>query len=255
MQLHWHRAVRSAHRQLMDHNRQTSSMQSLSLPNAISAAFSQLFSPPFRSVLWKSIGLTIALFVGFWFALQAANETFLSPLLSDYGWAATAVTWLLGTGLVLGMGFLIAPVTSVFAGIFLDDIAEEVERVHYPQDQPGRALSLNESIGITLRFFGLVLIGNFIALLMVLFFGLGVIIFFLLNGYLLGREYFQFAALRHLSWNETEALRQKYGLEIFLAGLCIALVLSIPIVNFLTPLFAGALMVHVFKRIQNKATR
>lgn len=228
-------------------------MNNQGLIGAISKSLSQLFSKPFRSVLWKSIGLTIALFIGFWFVLQAAHATFLAPLLADYAWVSTMLAWLLGAGLVIGMGFLIAPVTSVFAGVFLDEIADEVEGRHYPHDPKGVPLSLSQSIGITARFLGLVVIGNLIALALVLFLGLGVLIFFLLNGYLLGREYFQFAALRHRPMDEVTALQQHHGGEIFLAGLAIAAVLTIPIVNFLTPLFAGALMVHIYKGIEAKS--
>ena len=228
-------------------------MSNQGLIGAISKSLSQLFSKPFRSVLWKSIGLTIALFIGFWFVLQAAHATFLAPLLADYAWVSTMLAWVLGAGLVIGMGFLIAPVTSVFAGVFLDEIADEVEGRHYPHDPKGVPLSLSQSIGITARFLGLVVIGNLIALALVLFLGLGVLIFFLLNGYLLGREYFQFAALRHRPMDEVTALQQRHGGEIFLAGLAIAAVLTIPIVNFLTPLFAGALMVHIYKGIEAKS--
>ena len=151
------------------------------------------------------------------------------------------------------MGFLIAPGYFVFAGVFLDEIAEEVRSYPLSSDNPGKALSVSRSIGITARFFGLVLLGNFVALMLVMFLGLGVLVFFLLNGYLLGREYFQFAALRHHTSQEVETLRQKYSFEIFIAGLAIAVVLSIPIVNLLTPLFAGALMVHVYKGVAAKA--
>ena len=228
-------------------------MNNQGLIGAISKSLSQLFSKPFRSVLWKSIGLTIAMFVGFWFVLQAANAAFLAPLLAGYEWASIMLTWVLGAGLIIGMGFLIAPVTSVFAGVFLDEIADEVEERHYPHDPKGVPLALSQSIGITARFLGLVIIGNLIALILVLFLGLGVLIFFLLNGYLLGREYFQFAALRHRSMEEVTALQQRHGGEIFLAGLAIAAVLTIPIVNFLTPLFAGALMVHIYKGIEAKS--
>ena len=230
-------------------------MNNQGLIGAISKSLSQLFSKPFRSVWWKSIGLTIAMFVGFWFVLQAANAAFLAPLLAGYEWASIMLTWVLGAGLIIGMGFLIAPVTSVFAGVFLDEIADEVEERHYPHDPKGVPLALSQSIGITARFLGLVIIGNLIALILVLFLGLGVLIFFLLNGYLLGREYFQFAALRHRSMEEVTALQQRHGGEIFLAGLAIAAVLTIPIVNFLTPLFAGALMVHIYKGIEAKSAQ
>ncbi|NKB51913.1 MAG: sulfate transporter family protein [Rhizobiaceae bacterium] len=228
-------------------------MSEQGLIGAILKTLSQMFSPPFRSVLWKSLGLTIALFVGFWIILQAGYGAFLAPMLADYSLANTMLAWLLGAGLVLGMGFLVAPVSSVFAGVFLDEIADEVETIHYPGDPGGRPLGITQSIGITARFFGLVVVGNLIALMLVLFLGLGVLIFFLLNGYLLGREYFQFAALRHRSLEEVTEMQKRFGSEIFFAGLAIAVVLIIPIVNFLTPLFAGALMVHVYKRIERKS--
>lgn len=225
------------------------------LANAVSQSLSQLFSPPFRSVLWKSIGLTVAMLIGIWFVAQTLVTALLLPLIGLETWTATAITWLLGTGLVIGMGFLIAPVTSIFAGVFLDDIAEAVEQKHYPGHRPGTALPLTQSMAIAVRFFGLVLIGNLIALLLVLFLGLGIVIFFVLNGYLLGREYFQFAALRHVDQDEAAAIRDRNGIEIFLAGLLIAVVLAIPVVNLLTPLFAGALMTHVFKGIELKSTQ
>lgn len=222
------------------------------LIDAVSRSLSQLFSAPFRSVLWKSMGLTIALLVGLWVALEALVSTILIPFLGPWPWLSTVLSWVFGTGLLVGMGFLIAPVTSIFAGVFLDEIAEEVEQRYYPDDAPGKALPLTTSIGIALRFFGLVLVGNLIALMLVLFLGLGVLVFFLVNGYLLGREYFQFAALRHVTVERAEEIRQKHAGSIFLGGLLISGVLAIPLVNLLTPLFAGALMLHVFKWTQRQ---
>jgi len=224
------------------------------LLDSISRSVSQLLSAPFRAVLWKSIGLTLALLLGLWFAMEALLSTFLLPFLGPWPWVSTALTWIFGAGLVLGMGFLIAPVSSIFAGVFLDDIADEVEKAHYPDDPPGKALPLTSSIGITLRFLGLVILGNLLALILFFFLGIGVIVFFAVNGYLLGREYFQFAALRHVSLEQAEILRKQHSTTIFLSGLAIAALLSIPFINLMTPLFAGALMVHVFKYVANSAT-
>ena len=222
------------------------------LANAVSRSVSQLLSAPFRSVLWKSLGLTIVLLIGLWFLLETLVSTFLMPFLGPWPWLTTALSWLLGAGLLVGMGFLIAPVTSIFAGVFLDDVAAEVERQYYPDDTPGTEVPMAQSIGIALRFFGLVLLANLVALMLVLFLGLGVIVFFVVNGYLLGREYFQFAALRHVTLEQAEELRQRHKLTIFLGGLLIAGLVSIPFVNLLTPLFAGALMLHVFKYVERK---
>ena len=141
---------------------------------------------------------------------------------------------------------------TYFAGIFLDEIAEAVEARHYPDDPSGIALPLSRSLVMALKFFGLVLAANFVALILVLFLGFGVLIFFIVNGYLLGREYFQFAALRHTSSLRAEELRQQHGFQIFLAGLVIAALLAIPIVNLTTPILAAALMVHIYKNLDAK---
>ncbi|MEO0545642.1 MAG: sulfate transporter family protein [Pseudomonadota bacterium] len=226
------------------------------LQTAVSRTLNQIFTPPFRSVLWKSIGITIALLVGLWFVLEAVVSTFLLPFLGPWPWLTTSITWLLGTGLLVGMGFLIAPVSSMFAGVFLDDIADAVEGKHYTADLPGRAVPLSKSIMMTLKFLLLVAGANLAALTLVLFFGLGVIVFFVVNGYLLGREYFQFAALRHMDIAEADKLRKDNAGTIFLGGLLIAGLLAIPFANLLTPLFAGALMVHVCKglAVEREAT-
>ena len=226
------------------------------LANAIGRTLTQIVSPPFRAVLWKSVGLTIALFVALWFGLEFAVSTFLTPVLGPFawgGWVTTALAWLLGAGIVVGAGFLLAPVTSVFAGLFLDDVADAVEREFYPDDPPGRPLPLGRSIAITARFLALVVGANLLALVLVLAVGLGVAVFFVVNGYLLGREYFQFAALRHRSYEEADALRRRHGGTVFLAGLAIAGILAVPVVNLLTPLFAAALMVHLHRALAARA--
>ena len=219
------------------------------LVQAATAAVGQVLSPPFRSVLWKALGLTIVLLVALWFVLEVSISTFLAPVLGPWPWVTTALAWLLGAGLLIGAPFLIAPVSSVFAGIFLDDVAEAVERRHYGEGAVGRALPLGRSVAIAVRFFGLVVVANLVALVLFLVLGLGVIVFFVANGYLLGREYFQFAALRHVDAETADRMRARHATTIFLAGLMISGVLSIPLVNLLTPLFAAALMVHVFKRV------
>jgi CysZ protein len=222
------------------------------IANAAITTATQLFSAPFRAVLWKSLGLTIALFIGLSFALEALVSTFLLPFLGPWPWLSTAIAFVLGAGVFVAMGFLIAPVMTVFAGIFLDEVAEVVEETHYPADLPGKALPIIGSTLMSVRFLALVLGVNILALILMLFFGLGVVIFFLANGYLLGREYFQFAAMRHGTEEEADALRKRHATTIFIAGLLIAGLLAVPILNLLVPLFAAGLMVHLHKAITSQ---
>jgi CysZ protein len=217
--------------------------------SAAGRAFSQILSPRFRSVFWKAMGLTVLLLVAIVVLLQNFADMFIAV---SSPWVDTAIAFLTGFGLIIGAGFLIAPVMSVFAGLFLDEISEVVEQRDYPQDQPGTPMPLGRSLILSARFLLLVAGVNLVALFLLLVPGINMIIFFLANGYLLGREYFQFVAMRFYPENEASALRSRHSTTVLLAGLMIAGLLAVPILNLLTPLFATAFMVHVFKRLEQK---
>ncbi len=223
------------------------------LVRSIRLAAGQMFTPQFRSVLWKSLGWTIVLLIAAWLVLQQLVAIFLVPMLDSWPWVATSVQWLIGAGLLVGAGFVIAPVTAIFAGLFLDDIAECVERVSYPHDPPGQPLPMGPSIWLAVKFAFVVLAANLVALALVLLPGINMGVFFLVNGYLLGREYFQFAAMRFYGEREAEQLRKSHGGTVFVGGLAIAVFVAIPIVNLGTPIFAAALMMHLFKAIEADA--
>jgi len=101
----------------------------------------------------------------------------------------------------------------------------------------------------SLKFFAVVVLGNIVALLLLLVPGINIAAFFIVNGYLLGREFFEFAAMRFRPEAEARALRRKYAGTVFLAGLLIAAFLAVPLLNLLTPLFAAAMMVHLHKAV------
>lgn len=209
----------------------------------------EILRPRFRSVVWKSLGLTVLLFFGMWVGLEMLVSTYLFPFLNGWPWVSTIILWLLGAGLVVGAGFLLAPTTAVFAGLFLDEVAEHVEETHYGHQPIGKPMSIIPSVWLAIKFTALVIITNLAALMLVVFFGAGILVFFIANGYLLGREYFQFAAMRYRSEADANEFRKKHSLEIFMAGLVIAGVISVPILNLFTPVFAASLMVHLHKQL------
>ena len=225
--------------------------------DAARQAIGQLFTPPFRSVFFKTIGLTLLLLIGSWFGAKELFEYFAMPwidqlfpgLPSWVGWLGVIAAIVAGLGLALGLALLIAPVSAVVAGIFLDDIAEAVERDSYPQDPPGTAVPLGQSLVLSVKFFGVVVLGNIIALLLLLVPGVNLIAFFVVNAYLLSREFFQFAAMRFRSEAEARALRRRHSGTIFLAGFVVAAFLAVPVLNLLTPLFGAAMMMHLYKAI------
>jgi CysZ protein len=220
-------------------------------------AASRLFSPEFRAVMFKSLGLTVLFLVAIWFAMRAAFDALALPWMESFfphlpawaGWFGLLAAILAGTGLALALAFLIAPVTAAIAGIFLDDVADVVERNDYPNDPPGAAMPAVEAAIAAVKFFGIVVLANIMALFLLFIPGINIIAFFVVNAYLLGREYFEFAATRHCSHEQARMLRRRNSTSVFLGGLVIAGFLAIPVLNLLTPLFAASMMVHLYKRI------
>jgi len=210
---------------------------------AAGQAFQELFTPPFRAVLWKCVGFTIALLA----LLIVAVEWSFSHFVQWPGWVEKTMEWLGGLALVVGSIFLIPAVSSLIAGLYVDDIAAEVERTAYPQDPPGKELATLPAIGLALKFFIVVLAVNIVAVFLLLVPGINLIAFYLGNGYLLGREYFELAAMRHLPLAEARQLRKANRITVLLCGLIIAGIASIPILNLITPLFATAFMVRIYK--------
>jgi len=228
---------------------------------AVFKALDQMFTPPFRAVLFKSVGLAIALLVVLVIVLFRLlgwlSDTGISWLETTMGsWAHGAlavVGWIiavaLGVGLLAGAVLLVPAVTAVVASLFADEIAEIVERTHYPADRPGRALPL---IRATIEGAKIALLAVAIYLLaapFLLFAGIGVVLFFLATAWVQGRQYFELAAMRFHSVAEGKALRRIHQTTVFIGGLFIAGFVSIPILNLATPLFGTALMVHVYKRL------
>jgi CysZ protein len=229
--------------------------------DAVVKAIVQMFSPALRAVLWKSIALALALIVVVaavlyrlivW--LVGNGSTSAESVFGSYAhWPVEAIAWLLsiaaGLGIVGGGVMLMPAVTAVVASFFADQIAEEVERTNYPADPPGKALSLWRAVYEGVKTALLAILVYVCAVPFLLFAGLGAVIFFLATAWLLGREYFELAAMRLRPSAEAKAMRKRSAGTVYVGGLLIAAFVSIPVVNLATPLFAMALMVHLHKRL------
>ncbi|MBZ9708842.1 sulfate transporter family protein [Mesorhizobium sp. ESP7-2] len=222
--------------------------------DAARTAALELLSPPFRAVFIKTLGLTLLALVALWFGLTSLVEWLALPWLQTLfpgmpSWAGWLGGIIAAIALAFGMALLVAPVTAVVAGLFLDDIADVVERTDFPGDPAGRAMPALRSLVLAIKFFGVVVLGNIVALMLLLVPGINIAAFFIVNGYLLGREFFEFAAMRFRPEEDARALRRQYAGTVFLSGLVIAAFLAVPLLNLLTPLFAAAMMVHLHKAV------
>ncbi len=224
-------------------------------------ALAQILSPPMRSILWRSIGVALVLITVVAIGLQRLLSWFATY---GEGWAEAALgpgfhtplyalSWIIsfaaGLGIVFGAILLMPAITSLVASLFVDEIADHVEREHYPAERPGTALPLGLAMREGVKIALLSILVYLIALPFVFVAGVGFLAFFIATAWLLGREYFELAAMRFRPPEEAKAMRRDNAAIIFTAGLIIAAFVSIPIVNLATPLFGMAFMVHMHKRL------
>lgn len=218
-------------------------------------ALGQIGDRRFRRVLLLGVLLALALLAGFyaaflqliwWLTPDSIEIPFVGPV--------TGIDTLLGWGSLLVMlalsVFLMVPVASVFTGLFLEDIVDAVEDRHYPALPPATPLPWAEALRQSVNFLGVVLAVNLGALFLYPFVGpFTPVLFWAVNGFLLGREYFTLVALRRLPPVEAAALRRRNRLRLWAAGTLMAAPLSIPVVNLVVPVLGVATFTHLFHRL------
>lgn len=218
-------------------------------------ALGQLGDRRFRRVLVIGVLLTLALLGGV-YALFLVAVQWLTPDSIDLPWIGpvSGVETLLGWAslalmLVLSV-FLMIPVASAFIGLFVEDVVQAVEDRHYPTLTPAPRQPFGDTLRDTVNFFGLVVAVNLLALFIYPFAGPAIpLVFWSLNGFLLGREYFTLVAMRRLGRDGARAMRGRNGLAIWVAGTLMAAPLSIPLVNLVVPVLGVATFTHLYHRL------
>lgn len=225
-------------------------------------AFGDLTHPAIRRLLWISLGLTLATFAGLFVLVELA----LAAIEVGGGWVQTTFSWAVGVlgglGALVLVWVLFPVVATFFAGLMLEHVAAALEASHYPDAPKGRDQPLIAGILAGLRFAAVAVAVNLagllvyaVLLLTVVLAPLAPVVFYVVNGLLLGREYFEMVALRHLSAADARALRLANRGRVFRAGAVVAVLLTIPVVNLAAPVAGVAAMVHIFHRMQTTPRR
>lgn len=224
------------------------------IPASFLAAIGQLGDPRFRWVLIQGVGLTLALLLAAYFIIFQGIQ-WLLPDCFSLPWVGEIcfVEALLSWGSVLLMlvlsVFLMVPVASAFTGLFLDDVADAVEERHYPSLPPAPRIPLGENIRESMGFLGVIIIAN-IAALVLYFTPLAPFVFYGLNGFLLGREYYRMIAVRRLGRLGAKTAYKRNFTTIWAAGALMAVPLTVPILNLLVPIVGVATFTHLFHRLE-----
>jgi CysZ protein len=223
-----------------------------------SNAIGQLPDPRFRRVLLMGLGLTIALLAGAtilfgWVVGWFVPDVVSLPFVGDVNWLSSVASWATVLLMLVLSVVLMVPVAAAFTGIFLDDVAEAVEERHYPGLAPVGKIPLRDTLGDSISLIAVTVGVNLVALILLFFVGpLAPVLFWAVNGYLLGREFFQMAAMRHEGREGATRLRRRHAGQIWLAGTLMAVPLSVPLVNLVMPVLGAATFTHMYHRLAGR---
>ena len=219
------------------------------------AALGQMGDPRFRRVLGLGIVLTIALLVAMttaflWLINSLAGGSAFVDILGEVRWLNDLISW--GSFFLISFLsiFLMVPVASAITSMFLDEVAQAVEDKHYPQLPKVAAVPFGDALKDTINFLGVLIGANILALILYAIFSFAVpFIFWALNGFLLGREYFTLAAMRRIGRDQAKILRKQHTGTIWIAGILMAMPLSVPLLNLFKPILGAATFTHLYHRI------
>lgn len=222
------------------------------------AAISQIGDPRFRRVLLIGIVLAFALLVSIYAAFLmmiggTGPDAYTFPIIGEVTWLKDLISWSSMALMTFLSVFLMVPVASAITSMFLEDVAQAVEDQHYPHLPAASKVSIPAAVRDTISFLGLLVGANFLAVfLYILVPAASLFIFWGLNGYLLGREYFQLVAMRRIGRKKAKALRKRHNGTIWLAGILMAMPLSLPLVNLAIPIIGAATFTHLFHALKDR---
>ena len=207
--------------------------------------------PRFRRILLTGVGVTIALLAGATWGVQLLlPDTVSLPWFGEISWLSSLLSGFVLVSMIGLSVFLMVPVASLFTGLFLEQVADAVEAKHYAHLPAADKVSFSDALVDSLKFFGLLIVVNLLAIVIYLLSTvLAPVIFWIVNGILLGREYFQLVAMRRLGRKGANALRKKHRPTIWLAGFLMAVPLSMPLVNLFIPVLGVAVFTHIFHKL------
>ncbi len=207
----------------------------------------QFSDPRFRKVVLIGVAGALATIVGLWVLIWFGLSSI--TFFADGGWLETAVDWVLGIGLTLLVLLLFPAATVLISSLLLDQIADAVEDKHYPTLPDTRPQPISEALISGLKFALTALALNILILPLLLAGPLYVIAFYAMNGYLLSREYFELVAARRYDAPTVEAIRKSRQKKLWIAGVGLTFLMTVPLVNLVAPIIATAFMVHYSVRL------
>ncbi len=197
-------------------------------------------TPLLRSIAWTLLGFVV-LWCGVGWALQhwlAGRSPYIDHGINILGiLAAPYISWL-----------LFPSVATAILGLYADRLCAAVEQRFYPTLPPPPPTRWGDQFRSVLRLFVLSVLILPLYLLFLIFPGVNLVLFLFLNGYVLGRGYFDLVALRRLGWEDARRLWPECRVGFVMVGVAVAAIFTVPLANLLAPVIGTAAAVHLFER-------
>ena len=230
---------------------------------AFLTSLEQIWHPSFRRVFIMGVSITLVVFVVlFWALLELWPE---DVALTGWWIIDAPLNWLLDFSVfptvfafLFLSWFLFPAVATLVLSFFLDQIVTAVEEEHYPDVEASGPTSLSRGTYLAARMGLVVLLVNFLALpayLLLLFTAVGpFILFFLLNSFLMGREYYALVSERHFQPDDSKRPARAKPDQIFLGGGLVMALFLIPVLNLAAPILGAATMTHIYHAAREQQT-
>ncbi len=210
----------------------------------------------FWKIIFLSMLISLSILTIFWYGIGyiLIDIEFNSWWLSWLDWTMDGlVTWL-GPIVAIALSYFLFPITfPLITLIFLNPIVLYLEKKYYPESTSTiNAPTFMQSLPSTIKFTLTALVLNIVALPFYLIPVVNVVVYFSLNGYLFGREYYEMISLRYLSVQDMKKVRLENAIKIMKAGLVITGIFITPFLNIVAPIVATVLMVHLYHITLNK---
>ena len=216
--------------------------------SAFAKTLGQMNDPRIRGVVGKTLALAILGYILF----VVLVYLLIGWLAGLAGWLESLAQFGGALGAMVVAWFIFPGIAAAIAGVFADEVIDAVEAKHYPDLGPARRISVWSVVIDALQLAGIALVANILALPFLIVFPIYVLITWGVNGWLLGREYFEMVAFRRLDRETARALHRKHRATFTIAGILIAICLTIPFVNLIAPVLGAAFMVHVAQNVVNQ---
>ncbi|HEY1722661.1 MAG TPA: EI24 domain-containing protein [Magnetospirillaceae bacterium] len=220
-------------------------------------AIAQLPDPKLAKIVLIGLVATLILYALVYVAVGWGAHHILYRV-DIFGWhPLTIFSEVLGGVAVFILTLLLFPaVATTVLSFLLEDVARAVEAAYYPSLGVVRRQGFGELLWQAVRFMLVMLVINIVGLIfyipLAIFFGLGAALYFIINGYLLGREYFELVAMRRLDRRTADALRRAHLGRVWLGGIVLAFVSTVPFLNLLAPVIGTAAMLHEFEALRSR---